>query len=81
MKDLVKQVIPSYDPEAGSSIADGKRYAGYPASYMERAIDEAERLGIGGDKEYNNKVSKLRWDYNTYMKDKMGTTYSPNPYN
>ena len=80
MRDLIQQVVPSYNPETGSNAADGPRYAGYPASYMEKAIDAADRLSSRDDGHFNSKVAKTRWDYNTYMRDKMGTTYSPNPY-
>lgn len=80
MKDLVQQVIPSYNPEAGSSVADGKNYAGYPASYIEKAINAADKLSQRDDGQFNSKVADLRRDYNIYMRDKMGTTYSPNPY-
>ncbi len=90
MKDLIQKVIPSYNPEARKSApgefesgkaqgADGWNYSAYPASYMEKAINEARRLGRN-DSDFNSNVAKTRWDYNTYMKDKMGTTYSPNPY-
>ena len=80
MKDLVQQVIPSYNPEAINSAAGGKNYAGYPASYIEKAITAADKLSQRDDGQFNSKVADLRRDYNTYMKDKMGTTYSPNPY-
>ena len=80
MKNLVQQVIPSYNPEAGSSKADGANYASYPASYMEKAINAADKLSQRDDGQFNSKVAKLRKDYNVYMKNKMGTTYSPNPY-
>ena len=90
MKDLIQKVIPSYDPEARKSEpgefesrkaknADGWVYSAYPASYIEKAITEAQRLGRN-DSNFNSKVAKTRHDYNTYMRDKMGTTYSPNPY-
>ena len=90
MKDLIQKVIPSYNPEARkpepgefesrkAQGADGWNYSAYPASYMEKAISEAQRLGRD-DSGFNSNVAKTRWDYNTYMKDKMGTTYSPNPY-
>ena len=90
MKNLIQKIIPSYNPEARKSEpgefegrkpegADGWAYAGYPASFMEKAITEAERLGRN-DSDFNSKVAQTRWDYNIYMKDNMGTTYSPNPY-
>ena len=91
MTRLIRKVIPSYNPEARKSkpgefasgkpeAPDGWYYSGYPAMYMEKAISEANRLGRGGDEEFNKKVADLRWDYNTQMKNEMGTTYSPNPY-
>lgn len=93
MRDLMQAVDPAFDPEArqkdpdatgpvNTFAADGEHfYSQYPASFMERAISEAERLGRGEDAKFREDVAKLRWDYNTQMMKEMGTTFSPNPYN
>ena len=92
MKDLMQAVDPTFDPEARSKdpdavkpvrsfAADGEHfYSQYPASFMEKAISEAERLGSGGDDQFKKDVAELRNQYNTKMMREMGTTFSPNPY-
>ena len=91
MKNLMQAVDPTFDPEARpkdpdavgrirSFAADGHFYGGYPASFMEEAIFEAERLGRK-DPNFKKNVADLRNQYNTKMMNIMGTTYSPNPYN
>lgn len=90
MRDFMKGLDSNYDPEARATLpgespdspaaADGWNYSHYPSTFMEKAITEADRLGYSDNGSFNRKVAEVRNKYNTYMRDKMGTTYSPNPY-
>ena len=90
MRDFMRGLDPNYDPEARptqsgegpgtAAAADGWFYGHYPSTFMEQAISEADRLGYSDDGSFSSQVAAIRNRYNRYMKDEMGTTYSPNPY-